>query len=145
MENKANILDTLYDSVKVCITHEILKEIKHFRLTSCDITRTHILPAKLNRIYQDSISLGFDEADASLLSNVVKTENNYGITEDQPLILLGTRYGANIMQLIDLFQFLTSQEKITKNTLYKMTQELRNLRNISKKKEKYMKKWMQNN
>ena len=145
LENKVNTLDMLYNSLNVCVTHEILKEIKHFRLLSCDITRTHILPTKINRMYQDSRSLGFDEAEASLISNIVETEEFFGVTEDRPLLSLGIRYGANIIQLIDLFQFLTAQNVITKNIFYKITKELRSLKNISKKKEKFVKKWLQDN
>lgn len=145
IEKQVKILNLLYNAVNICVTHEILKEIKHFRLTSCEISRVHILPTKSNRIYQDSKTLGFDEADASLISNITKNEEYIGVTEDQSLLSLGTRNGCNIMQLLDLFQFFTAQGKLPKNTLYKITQELRNLKNITKKKEKYMKEWLQRN
>jgi len=145
IEKQENILNSLYDAVNVCITHEILKEIKHFQLTTCDSSRVHILPTKQNRIYQDSKTLGFDEADASLISNIIKTEEYIGVTEDQPLLSYGTKNGFNIMQLLDLFQFLTAHNKLTKNSLYNITKELRNLKNITKKKEKDMKKWLQIN
>ncbi|MBN2156212.1 MAG: hypothetical protein JW776_09225 [Candidatus Lokiarchaeota archaeon] len=145
LENKLKILDSLYNSVNVCITHEILKEINHFQLSSCDIARTQILPTQINRMYQDSTSLGFDEADASLISNLDRTKEFLGVSEDRPLLSLGTRYGAKIIQLIDLCQFLTAQNILTKNDLYTITKELRYLKNISKKKEKYMKKWLQHN
>ena len=135
-------MDVIYENVNLCITHEIQKEVV-YRRYACQSEKIQVLPTKPNQIYKDAKSLGFDEADASMMSILIKKDTYWGVTEDQPLITFGRSFELNIMQLIDFFQFLVKSDILSKNILYKITRDLRKMKNITKKKEKYIKKWLQ--
>ena len=136
-------LNYFYQKFEICITHDVLKEIRYREIKSCQIQNLHVYPIKNKRIYEDAIIQRFDEADASLLSNGSRKGDTIIITEDKPLLELGKSYRIEIIQLIDFFRILTKLNLFTKNTLFKINRELRKLRNISKNKEKEIKDFLQ--
>ena len=136
-------LNNFYQKFELCITHDVLKEVRYREIKSCQIENLHIYPIKNKRIYEDAIIQQFDEADASLLSNGSREKDSIIITEDKPLLELGHSYKFKIIQLIDYFKILTDMKLLTKNKLYQINKELRKLRNISKIKEKEIKKFLQ--
>ncbi|MHA1721404.1 MAG: hypothetical protein ACTSWX_12145 [Promethearchaeota archaeon] len=133
----------LYRRFEICITHDILKEIQHREIKSCILEEIHIFPIKNRRIYEDAITQQFDKADASLLSNGSRNGDPILITEDHPLLELGKSYQFEIIQLIDFFKILTQFNILSKKKLFQINRELRRLRNISKNKEKNIKKFLQ--
>ncbi|MCF2141069.1 MAG: hypothetical protein K9W44_13505 [Candidatus Lokiarchaeota archaeon] len=135
--------DPIYDTFEVCITHFVSEELNHRGLSSCISSKLSILPVKNKRIYEDAISQGFDKADASILSYGTKNDDVAIVTEDRPLLLLGMSYKFAIMQLIDFCRLLNAMELITKRELYRINQKLRILENITKKKEKEIKLYLQ--
>jgi rRNA-processing protein FCF1 len=111
-------MDRAYDSLKICITHPVLTEINHFKLKSCILEKTQILPHKDNKLYREALILGFDEADASLISCSNDEDEVYIVSEDRPLLAFGKSFGIKMVQLIDFMQVLTTLNVISKNTLY---------------------------
>ena len=135
-------IEVAYDSLEICITHAVLTEITHFKLKSCILEKTQVLPYKDNKVYQDALVFGFDEADASIVSHGVDREDVYIISEDRPLLAFGKGYGIKIIQLIDFMKVLTVLEIVLKKNLYQINRKLRDVKNISKKKEKSIKNWL---
>nr|MDO8088805.1 hypothetical protein [Candidatus Sigynarchaeum springense] len=135
-------IDSVYARVKICITHAVLGEIKHFQLKSCQVEKTEILPPRSNKIYEAALALQFDDADASMLSHGFDDDDTYIISEDRPLLTYGKIFGIKIVQLVDFMQVLTVLNAISKNSLYQVNKKLRELKNISKKKEDTVKEWL---
>jgi rRNA-processing protein FCF1 len=135
-------MDRAYDSLKICITHPVLTEISHFNLKSCILEKTQILPHQDNKLYRDALILGFDEADASLISCSNDEEEVYIVSEDRPLLTFGRSFGIKMVQLVDFMQVLTTLKVISKNNLYQINRKLREVKNISKRKEKSIKDWL---
>jgi len=132
----------LYLWGEVQITHEVLKEINHFRVLSCIRKDTTILPIGNRQIYDDATSTQLDEADASLLSNGARTQDKIIISEDPGLLNFARLYRITALQLIDLFQFFTEGDYLTRRELYRHTRTLRDLKNITKKRQKEIKSWL---
>lgn len=132
----------LYNWGEVQITHEVLKEIDHFRVKSCVRKETAILPIGNTQIYDDATSAQLDEADASLLSNGSRARDKIIISEDTGLLDFARLYRITALQLIDLFQFFTEGDYFTRRELYQHTRTLRDLKNITKKRQKEIKTWL---
>lgn len=138
-------IDILYKELEICITHKILEEIQYRKINSFDISKLQIFPIENQRIYQDAITQGFDEADASLLSLGSKNKDFVFVSEDKPLLELGRSYHFHFIQLIDFFRIMVAMHIIPSKKLYQVNRELRRLGNISKHKEKEIKSYLQNN
>ncbi len=132
-------VNTLYKEFELCITHDVLEELEHRNLRSCQISKLHIYPIKNKRIYEDAIDQDFDKADASILSNGSRNGDILIVSEDKPMLELGKSYKFECIQLIDFLKILMSLDSLTKNGLFKINRELRRLGNISKTKEKEIK------
>ena len=141
-KNKLFEISNLYEWSKVHITHEILTEIKHFRLKSCNLKSTIILPVKNIKIFQEAIDLDFDQADAEVLSNGTKNENLFIVSEDKPLLQYCQAYKFKALQLVDLFHLFTMIEQLENRDLYRIVRFLRNFKNITEKKSNHIKKWL---
>jgi len=139
------IVDTgiLYQYADVAITHEVLAEIGYFKVSSVKIDKTKILPIKNNEIYISAMKLMFDRADASILSNGSRDSSTLIVSEDRALLTYATIHRFTCVQLIDLFRILTETNLISRNKLLKLSNILRKLRNITKRKEKSIKEWLQ--
>ncbi len=141
-ESRLVDIDPVYAKVKICITHAVLDEIKHFELKSCQVDKTEILPHQPNKIYKEALALQFDDADASILSHGFDDDDTYIISEDRPLLTYGKSFGIKIVQLVDFMQVLTALNVISRNNLYQINRKLRDLKNISKKKADAVKEWL---
>lgn len=143
--HEKSLLETelIYKYFEVCITHDLLDEINHRGIKSCNVMKIHVLPRGNERIFEDTRSQGFDKADASIFSNYQRNEDSFIVTEDKPLIQLGINYRFNIIQLIDFCKILNAMRLITNNRLFQINRELRELKNISKHKEKEIKTHLQ--
>lgn len=133
---------TLHEHASLAITHEVATELEQYRCQSWKREENAIYPIGDKDIYEDAISLDFDIADASLLSNCSTSINKCLITEDRALIKFAVMYKFNALQLIDLFRVLCGDARITKNHLFKLNRKLRELRNITTRKEKEIKSWL---
>ncbi len=134
--------DLLYKWADVQIPHEVLEEIDHFRVTSCLREKTTILPVGNERLYRDAQDAGLDPADASLLSNGSTSPDTIIVTEDPGLIDFACLHKIMAMELVDFFQRLTELEYMTKRDFYNRAKALRDLKNITKKRNKQVKTWL---
>jgi hypothetical protein len=133
----------LYEWSEVIITHQVDEELHHFKNKSINRTRTSILPIKDKEIYDDAIAVGFDPADSSIISHGEPDNvDALIISEDRPLLKYTKMYRFSIMQLIDLFQVLAKQGRISSNELYQLAREMQRLRNITRKKQDEIKNWL---
>jgi len=139
---KAFSPDQLYLWGEVQITHEVLAEIDHFRVKSCIREDTTILPIGDRQVYSDATSAKLDAADASILSNGTRIHDKIIISEDAGLLDFARVYRLTAVQLVDFFQFLTEADYITRRELYRYTRILRDLKNITKKRQKEIKSWL---
>ena len=131
--NSSNFdINCLYKEFDLCITHDVMKEIQHREIKSCQIPNLHINPIKNKRIYDDAITQKFDKADASILSNGSRNGDTIIVSEDLPLLELGKSYKFECIQLIDYCRILTNLNLLTKKNLYQINKELRRLENITK-------------
>ncbi|MHA1651027.1 MAG: hypothetical protein ACTSYB_12600 [Candidatus Helarchaeota archaeon] len=128
--------ENLYELAEIEITHQVLKELEHFGSSSFQKERTKINPIRNQKIFNDVLELGFDEADASILSFGSKTKNFILVSEDNALLEYARVHGYFAIQLIDLFRLFTQKKIIKPRKLYHLTKKLRELKNITKKKEK---------
>ncbi|MHA1132399.1 MAG: hypothetical protein ACTSQI_05425 [Candidatus Helarchaeota archaeon] len=133
----------LFSSSSIAITHKIREELEHFSIPQEKINKTIIYPIGDKAIYKHALDLGLDEADASLLSNgKIKEDQLYLISEDRAVLSFGRMFKMEIMQLIDLFQNLTTQNILDKTKLYNMVKFLRNQKNITEKKKNTILNWL---
>jgi hypothetical protein len=94
-------------------------------------------------LYNEAILLKLGEADASILSLDTKSEDSIIISEDGGILEFARSHGFAILQLIDLFSLMEQQNILNKRELYKITRKLRELKNITKKKQKKVKQILQ--
>lgn len=59
-----------------------------------------------------------------------------------PPLTYGKSIGIKIVQRVDFIQVLTALHIVSKNNLYQINRKLRDLKNISKRKEDAVKKWL---
>lgn len=97
-----------------------------------------ILPA-LDINYQLYDRQGFDKADASLIEYAERREAIV-VTEDHPMLALGYLENLDFIQTIDFFHILWRRGTITQNQMNKLLRIFRDLRNITKKKERSIKR-----
>ncbi len=134
---------TILDQFNVCITHAVFEEINHFKIKLHYPRKVSIIPYKNHKVCEDARLFGFDEADASIASACVELEDSMIVSEDRPLLAFGKGYGLKIVQLIDFFRIMTMSGIISRNDLYRANRKLREMKNISKIKEKSIKEWLQ--
>ena len=136
-------ISVLFSFSSIAITHEIKEELEYFSISGIDFKQLIIYPISDQILYKRALEVGFDEADASLLSNGRITTNDiFLISEDRAIISFGQLYKMNIMQLVDLFRILTTFDYIDKAKFYQLIKYLRNERNITKNKEKKLLNWL---
>ncbi len=132
----------LYEWATIKITHEVEEELVHFQCNSWERTKTHIVPVEDQRIYNDAINANFDVADASILSLGKREDlDTFIISEDRPLLDYARMTGLIIGLLADFFQVCDAMEWLSHRELYRLVKALHSLKNITKKKVKYILAW----
>ncbi len=133
-----NIFDAkqLYDWAEIIVTHHVLKELEYYDCKSFQKEMTKIIPIENMDIFQDLIKSDFDDADASILSLGKKSPKISIISEDGALLEYTRVHHFYAIQLIDFFRSLAEMNLIENRQLYHLTQTLRQLKNITKKKER---------
>ncbi len=140
-ENQAFNPNYLYEWIEIEITHQILKELEYYNCNSFQKEKTKIIPIENEKIYQNALTVNFDDADASLLSCGKKSSISIIVSEDGLLLEYARIHNYFALQLIDLLQILTTKRFIAPRNLYHLTKLLRELDNITKKKEKEILKY----
>lgn len=119
------------------ITHEVKIELEHRFPEDNDLFEWVTTLPKLEFDKQDYKKKGFDAADASLLEyNRIKGFTI--ITEDFSMIDEGISGQMKIIQLADFFGLLVRSNFIDKSEFYHLIKKLRKMRNITKRKEKWL-------
>lgn len=137
--------ENLYEWVDIRITHEILEELEYHKVNSCNKIKTTIIPISNKFIYQDALNCKLDIADASILSNGSKKNDMIIVSEDSELLEFAHTYFLRAIELIDLFLILTENGYTSKRTLYRIAKAMGENKNISKKKKKEIREWLQKN
>jgi len=135
-------IDLIYNSAEIMVTPDVASELEYYNCNSWRKEKTLFLPIKNDKIYEEAIVYNFDKADASILSNGSKDFTSIIITEDRNLIQFAKIYKFVVQQLIDFFRFLVELNIITKNLLSKINKILRDIKNITVKKERQIKNWL---
>jgi hypothetical protein len=152
LENKKLFTtQSVYEWTKVIITHQVEEEIVHFKCSSYVQSETQVVPIGNRQIYDEIISIGFDEADASIASLFSSTsnenerkENLIAVTEDKPLLDYLHMKEIYAIQLVELFLIFTDMRKIQGKEFYRLVKILQDLRNITKKKMNSLLAWKVN-
>lgn len=134
--------NNLYKWAEIQITHDVEKELDYWQCSVWKKERTQILPVKNEKIFNEAILLGYDIADASILSNGSKDPDFFIVSEDRAMIKYLRLYRFSSIQIIDLFRILTRLNFISRTELYRLAKYLRINRNITKRKLKSIKKWL---
>lgn len=137
-------VSNLYEWAKIFITPEVLNEIHHFHLKSCNFQDTTILTIKNPKIFQEAKILNFDQADAEILSNGGRNPDTDVciVSEDKPLLSFAMAYSLTAMQVIDVFQLLNNLGLINNRKIFQINRFLREKKNITHKKAMDIKKWL---
>jgi rRNA-processing protein FCF1 len=134
--------EQIYSWNQVIVSHQVEEELTHFQCKSFTKKNTRILPINNMEIYNEAISLGFDDADASLASMGEKNSNSTIIvTEDRPLLDYLELNKIAAIQFAELLQIYTDMGKIEGKVFYRLTKELQERRNITKQKMNTLLKW----
>jgi hypothetical protein len=134
--------EQVYSWNRVVISHQVEEELIHFRCASFNKKNTHILPIKNMETYNEALSLGFDDADASLASMGEKeSESTMIVTEDRPFLDYLELNRITAIQFAELLQIHTNMGKIEGKVFYRLIKELQELRNITKQKMNALLKW----
>ncbi len=132
----------LYSWNQVVISHQVEEELTHFKCVSFKKKSTRILPVKNTEIYNEALSLGFDDADASLASMGEKeSDSTIIVTEDRPFLDYLELNRITAIQFAELLQIHTNIGKIEGKVFYRLIKELQELRNITKQKMNALLKW----
>ncbi len=132
----------MYSWSKVVISHQVEEELVHFQCKSFTRKNTSIMPIRNMEIYKDAVSIGFDDADASLASLGEKdSDSTIIITEDRPFLDYLELNSLSAVQFAELLQIYTDMGKIEGKVFYRLTKELQELRNITKQKMNTLLKW----
>jgi predicted nuclease of predicted toxin-antitoxin system len=119
---------------QVFITHEVKIEYSYrYPKYLFLLDLISILPRKRSLIEYDRKK--FDVADITLLEYAESTDYLI-ITEDQPMLAQGVTRKRNILQFSDLLALLYIGNIIDSKDYYQMVKKLREMKNITKKKEK---------
>lgn len=119
----------------IFITQEVKIEYEYRFPNELSLLKYITLFPKIEIDFKSYQLKGFDPADASLLE-YSKNEANIIITEDQLMLNESISNKRNIIQLADYFGSLYETDFLVKREFYHIIKKLRNLRNITKKKEK---------
>ncbi|HME50602.1 MAG TPA: hypothetical protein VKM55_00155 [Candidatus Lokiarchaeia archaeon] len=134
--------EQIYSWSQVIITHQLEVELTHFQCSSFKKTSTLILPINNVEIYNEAISLGFDDADASLASIGEKnSDSTIVVTEDRPFLDYLELNNISAIQFAELLQIYTDIGKLEGKVFYRLMKELQVLRNITKQKMNTLLKW----
>ncbi len=126
---------------RILCTREVIDELKYRKFGIVEdgvLNYVGILPA-LDINYQLYDRQGFDKADASLIEYAERREAIV-VTEDHPMLALGYLENLDFIQTIDFFHILWRRGTITQNQMNKLLSIFRGLRNITKKKERSIKR-----
>lgn len=132
------LLETILKETTIMITHEVKKEIEYRAPSHKDILEKVTILPKIDIDYPHYERMGFDPADASLFEYQAH-KNLLIISEDHPMLALGSVNKTDIIQLADFFSILNSVGILSNNDLHKLLVILRDMKNISKRKFKYIK------
>ena len=133
----ASILDTILDNNSIFLTHEVKKEIEYRQPENLHYLQKMTLLPKINIDFNKYELLGFDRADASLIT-YSETNNIPVVTEDHPMLGLGIVDQLDFIQLADLFFLLNRLDQLTRNEFHKLVRKLRSMKNITKHKQKIL-------
>jgi len=133
-------VNDLYQWAEIQITHDVENELEYWRCLVWKKEKTQILPIKNEQIFKEAILMGYDDADASILSNGHSDPDFFLITEDRAVIKYSRLYHFSTIQLCDLFRIFTMMNLINRTEMYRLAKYLRDFRNITKKKLKSLKK-----
>jgi len=87
----------LFSFASIAITHEIKREIDHYSISNVDFKQIFINPITDQKSHRHALEAGFDDADASLLSNGrIAVDELYLISEDRPFITFSQMYNLQI-------------------------------------------------
>ncbi len=117
------------------ITYEVQEELLHRYPNEEDFFRYAAVLPSLGTAYHHYSSLGFDEADISLLEYGEKKDFQI-ITEDHKMLEEAVTDRNNLIQLGDYFGALYQKGYLTSKELYQFARKLRQMKNITKRKEK---------
>ena len=132
----------MYSWSQVVISHQVEEELTHFQCKSFTKMQTRIMPTIDTEIYKEALSLGFDDADASLASIGEKnSDSTIIVTEDRPFLDYLELNKISAVQFAELLQIYTDIGKIEGKVFYRLTKELQELRNITKQKMNTLLKW----
>ena len=136
-----NILDIAIMKFNIFLTHDVLEECLFHAPDRRDFFKKMTIFPKLSKSFQYYKSLGFDNADASLLEYADEnippiTDNKYIIITEDPAMLKFNVYGKlRIIKFIDWLNRLHDFQMLTKNQLTILTNFLFRSRNITKRKK----------
>ncbi len=129
------LVDIILDNISVLLTHEIKQELEYRHPNKTHyLKRTTLLPI-IDIDFQYFEINGFDKADASIIKHCEKS-NIPAVTEDHPMLTLGTVDKMDFIQLADFLYILNELDLITNNEFHKLLRILREMRNITKNKHK---------
>lgn len=130
-----SILDIIIENNSIFLTHEVKKEIEYRQPESLHYLQKMTLLPLIEIDFHKFERLGFDKADASLIT--YSEQNNIPVvTEDHPMLALGIVDQLDFIQLVDLFFIMNQLDQITKNEFHKLVRKLRSMRNITIHKQK---------
>ena len=135
----SELIEDILINNSILMTHEVKKELLHWYPTKQNIfDKATLLPA-INIDYKKYFEQNFDPADASLIEyNIL--EQYLVVTEDHPMLALSTLNKRDYIQLADLFYLLNQNAQISNNDLHKLIRKLRQMKNITLRKQKQLKK-----
>jgi hypothetical protein len=128
------LMTDILNNYNIFITHEVKKEFEYrFEKYLHILDLIIILPRKRSSTEYDRRK--FDLADISLLQYAEITDYVI-ITEDHPMLSQGITQRKNIMQFCDFVAALYKEEFLDLTDYYQIVKKLREMKNITKTKEK---------
>ena len=79
-------VENLYNWAEIQITYDVQKELNYWRCSVWKKEATQIIPIKDEKIFNEIKNFGYDEADASILSNGCKEPDSFILSEDRALL-----------------------------------------------------------
>lgn len=135
------ILDSTIIKFNVFLTHDVLEECLFHAPDRREFFKKMTIFPKLNKLFQYYKSLGFDNADASLLEyadeniHPIAGEKYIIITEDPAMLKFNVYGKLRIIKFIDWLNRLYDIQMLTKKQLTFLTNFLFKSRNITKRKK----------
>lgn len=132
------LINNILNNNTILLTHEVKKELQHwYPMRQNMLDRTTLLPI-INIDYEEYHKQNFDPADASLIEYNIR-EQFLVVTEDHPMLALSTVNNLDFIQLADLFYLLNQVNQISNNDFHKLIRILREMKNITLRKQKQLK------